>query len=369
MSTQFTVPIYQRKDGRDLRWTTLGLGRFTETQEGRSLVKMQRKLTDRLRKVIAAAEPVELEELQLHRGLRLERLHLDLTVKASGGSHHVAGTFPVVVEPRWLGGESRVWVAYHPDRQREWVAVPEHAALAEPVAAFFRAVWVGLEEEALEQLKTDSKDSLRSISFSAAPRCLTDELAERGERSSGRPQRAGDSVLAGIGADVTQRLIEERDAVAAPREPYRAQMEQLLGGRKRRPVLVVGPPGSGKSTIIEQWIRDLAIAEEYEIHHNLDRIHHVWRVSGKRLIAGMSQLGDWEQRCVDLLGECRKRRAILWVDDLHLFGRLGQTRDSDRSLADFFQAALARGELLVVGECTVDQAQRLDDDARSLSRV
>jgi len=367
MSTQFTVPIYQRKSGRGFEWTTVALGPFTDNQSGRSLVKMQRKLTERLRKRITAAAPAELEDLQLTRGLRLERLHLEITVRGSSGSSHVAGTFPVIREPRWLGEEHRVWILYHPQRQNEWIAVPEEASLEEPVTAFFRLRWAGLAEEDLDALKTNGKDSLRSISFSAVPRCLTDELGD--EPAGGRGKRSSGGVLAEIGVDTTQRLVEEGRPSGAPREPYRAQMDLLLGGRNRRPVIVVGPPGSGKSTVIEQWIRDLATGEEYEIHHNLDRIHHVWRISGKRLIAGMSRLGDWEQRCVDLLAECRKNRVILWVDDLHLFGRLGQTRDSDRSLANFFRAAVARGELIIVGECTVEQAQRLDDDAPSFSDV
>jgi hypothetical protein len=49
----------------------------------------------------------------------------------------------------------------------------------------------------------------------------------------------------------------------------------------------------------------------------------------------MSHLGQWEERCLALLDDARRRKGILWIEDLHLWGRLGQSRQSERSFADF----------------------------------
>jgi len=84
--------------------------------------------------------------------------------------------------------------------------------------------------------------------------------------------------------------------------------------------------------VIVQWIADRLAEDGYRIHKNLDRCHHVWRLSGKRLIAGMSYLGQWEERCLSVLEEARKRKGILWIEDLHLFGRLGQSRQSEHAI-------------------------------------
>src|SRR5262249_19290314 len=101
---------------------------------------------------------------------------------------------------------------------------------------------------------------------------------------------------------------------------------------------------------------------------NLDRVHHVWRISGKRLIAGMSYLGQWEERCLVLLQDARVN-GILWIDDLHLFGRLGQSRQSERSFPDFFRGPTRRGDVAVIAELTPEQHARLERDAPGLAEA
>src|SRR6185295_13517540 len=131
-------------------------------------------------------------------------------------------------------------------------------------------------------------------------------------------------------------------AIGTPRSPYREQLQLLLGGDRKQPTILVGPPGVGKTTLLYHAVHDLALAEGYEAHRNLDKLTEVWRISGKRIIAGMSYLGDWQKRANELLEEARRRRAILCFDDLHTLGRVGRTRDSETNLADFFRGPLER---------------------------
>ncbi|HEX3474401.1 MAG TPA: AAA family ATPase [Kofleriaceae bacterium] len=98
-------------------------------------------------------------------------------------------------------------------------------------------------------------------------------------------------------------------------------------------------------------------------------MHHVWRITGKRLIAGMSRLGEWEERCLAVLKDARRHDGILWIEDLHLFGRLGQSRQSERSFADFFRGPIRRGDLAVIAELTPEQHARLERDAPGLAEA
>src|SRR5205807_1408712 len=59
----------------------------------------------------------------------------------------------------------------------------------------------------------------------------------------------------------------------------------------------------------------------------------------------------------------------LWIEDLHLFGRLGQSRQSERALADLFRGPIARGHLAIVATVTPEQMQRLEDDAPALASL
>jgi ATP-dependent Clp protease ATP-binding subunit ClpA/ATP-dependent Clp protease ATP-binding subunit ClpC len=72
---------------------------------------------------------------------------------------------------------------------------------------------------------------------------------------------------------------------------------------------------------------------------------------------------------VAVLDEARKRRGILWIEDLHLFGRLGQSRQSERSFADFFRGPVRRGDVALVAEMTREQHARLERDAPGLAEA
>ena len=372
MAIHVTVPIYQQKRSGEISWTTLGLGPYNHSHRGGSAVKVQRKLVDKLRKALADADPADLELFQLSRGMELIFPRLELTLRGSQGRLRVSGIFPLVIEPRWTNADTRILLVYHPLRQMEWLAVEHAGDIQSKATLFFRNAWAELGETEIQSLHADAKDSLTSISFAASPRTLLSKLpSERDKeaRAGAGHGRDGGQVLAKIGVNQTLRAVEGTLPLGMPRPQYRQTMELLLGGQRKRPTVVVGPPGSGKTTVIHRWIADLLIEDQWEVHRDLDRIHNVWTISGKRIIAGMSMLGDWEQRCIDLLVEAKRKRAILVVEDLHLFGRLGQTRESDRNLAELFRGPVSRGELLMIGELTPERLQRLEDDAPSFAAL
>ena len=377
-----TIPIYQRKWAGALHWTTLGLGGHTAFRSGKSTTKLQQTLVEDLRKTIATLTPGDLEKFQFFRGTALHRSRLQLNLRLSGRRRKAAGLFPLIVEPRSFGGDGVVSVAYHPLRQAEWFVVNEDRSLEESATAYLNRAWAHLDTDAIEALKTERKDLLKTISFSVDPPSLLDRLPQLGkgvfddlsEEFPGAPKQAGvgggPKVLGHLGVNLTIRSIDRSLALGMPRAPYRDQLMLLASGADKRPILVVGPPGVGKSTIIFRWVRDLLEADQYEIHGNLDRIHQVWSISGKRIIAGMSYFGEWEQRCIELLEDTARRgRIVLLVEDLPAWGRIGRSRQSERNLAEFFRGPLARGEVAMIAECTPEQLQRLEDDAPSFAAL
>ena len=361
---QVTLAIYQRRERRRLRWVTLGLGALGVDRAGRGPARLRERLAGELRQKLANAPPAAFAALRYQRGLELRRVHLALTLRG-GGRRKVAGRYPLVLETHDAGGGRRMRVAYHPDRQEEWFAIDEDSPLELQAAAWFRKQWADLDEETLERLPVTGRDTLQIIHIDLRPVSPIDRI----DVDQDRPRREPEDVLAAVGVDLTLRAVEDRLTPGLPREPMRGRLQQLLAGERPRPTVLLGRPGSGRSTLLARLMLDRLDADDHPSHANLDRVHHFWSMSGQRLVAGQTHVGEWEGRCGDLLDQVRGARVVLVVEDLHAWGRVGQSRESARSLADFFRIPMARGEVVMVGEATCEQWERLQDEAPAFAAL
>ncbi len=371
----FLIPIYQRKIQGSVMW--VALGGIEESCEGRSPGKVRDRLTRALKREISELSAREAARLCAYRSMTLRRVALELTLKGAQ-RRQVSGKFPIIVEPRWANEEQQVLVCYHPLRPNEWFPCPHRDELKERATWYFREVWKQLSDVELDALKSDGRDVLKLISFDAQPKPLEHKLDEQGggvwsDLEADRKKKQGElvplTVLPKVGVDLTPRAIEGSLVTGRPRSPYRAQLRRLLAGDERRTAVLVGPPGCGKSTLIHQLVADLVEQDDYLSHLNLDRVHHVWRIAGKRLIAGMSHVGDWERRCGELLQELQGRKILLYVEDIAAFSRIGQSRDSQRSLADYFRGPIARGDVVMLAECTAEAWTQLQEQAPSFASL
>jgi ATP-dependent Clp protease ATP-binding subunit ClpC len=368
VKVSFNVGVFMERIGSDQRWTALVPPAHAVEVTGANEVKLRENLVDRLRGELGKAHPAIHEQFHLHAGTRLERVHVDVAAKLDGPTKRISGTFPIVCVPRWFDDETQRLVCFHPKHPSRWFAADDAAQVAELAPHFARHAWSDLVD-GIDAMKATGKERLGMVSFTAEPKSLLEDVKEKEGRQRASGSKSHERVLARLGVDLTAQAVNKSLAMGVPREPYRSQIARLLGGTRMRSTVLVGRPGVGKRTLLARWIGDRLEEDGFSLHRNLDRIHHVWRVSGKRIIAGMSYMGDWEKRCLAIADEARRYKAILWFDDLHLFGRIGQSRQSDRSLADFFRGPVQRGELTIVSALTPEQLQRLEDDAPALASL
>jgi ATP-dependent Clp protease ATP-binding subunit ClpC len=119
-------------------------------------------------------------------------------------------------------------------------------------------------------------------------------------------------------------------------------------------LLLVGEPGVGKTTLLVDAVRMVEALCEKKNQEDKDApagTHRFWLTAAGRLIAGMKYLGQWEDRCEQIIDELARLPGVLCVDRLLDLVRMGGTGPTD-SLAAFFMPYLQRGELRLVGECT-----------------
>ncbi|HVV86369.1 MAG TPA: AAA family ATPase [Kofleriaceae bacterium] len=358
----FSVAVYERRLEGRLTWWPLAAALGGGPLTGKSELRLREELTRRLRQVVRRLEPAEQELLEAVPGMRIHHVSLDVALGARGV--RAGGRFPFVCEPRWFDDDHQRLCVYHPAAPDDWFDARDTADVEALATHFVRKAWRALDQEAIDGRKAEGKDRVIVLELSAEPRTLLDQVRDQAKtRQKAGAARGARHTLAQLGVDQTARAIEGTLPVGVPRPALRAQLDRLLGGAEPRSTVLVGRPGSGRSTALARWVADRLEADGWSLHRSLDRVHRVWRLSGRRLIAGMQYFGDWEERCLDLATEAARTRAILWFDDLHLFGRLGVSRQSERSFADFFRGPVQRGELVIAATTTPEQLARLEADA------
>jgi ATP-dependent Clp protease ATP-binding subunit ClpC len=174
--------------------------------------------------------------------------------------------------------------------------------------------------------------------------------------SSGPPRRPGwheDEALenlAGVAEPLQARGRRIKYARACRRERDVADLaERIKTGRTC--VLLVGEPGVGKSTILADAARLLERREREERDGEGHARPRLWVTNALRLIAGMAYLGQWQERCEEVIRELSNTDGVLCVENLLELVRTGGSGPLD-GVASFLMPYLRRGELLMVAEST-----------------
>ena len=148
---------------------------------------------------------------------------------------------------------------------------------------------------------------------------------------------------------VATRLHDEAALAGPPivgAEETVARLDALLGGEPRHAVLLAGPERVGKTAALKAWLRGPGEGKR------------VYGTSGAQLVAGMSGLGQWQERVARVLAAAEELDAILYFDDLRdLFDRSRAGGGVD--LAGAIKPALEEGRVRVVGELTEEAADLL----------
>ena len=381
---RFSVRVVELPKDGQLVWVPVGFGSATPSlvAQGRDTAALRRSLVAALRKRCETLPPAALvRQLEGH---HFELVRARVRLSANDGSRRVRHdlVLPLFVERLTVAPEEDpLTIAYHPLRPSRWFPVPDDAAgeLKDRVGAaaerWLPELYADLDLEAQQELRAEGRARLRIVAFSAETPALVDRAPERGpfadlEVSAFRgdkPKRRsrGFGTIRKIGEDLSERAVDGTLPLGRPREPFRTTLLQLVGpgAAARRSVVLVGESGVGKTTMIQRLVADLIAHDGFESHGNLDRVTRVFRISGQRILAGMSFVGDWERRALAVLAEARAGNVMLVVDDLVDFGRLGRSRDGDRTLADLFRGAVASGEVTLVGECSPGAWARLEAEA------
>jgi ATP-dependent Clp protease ATP-binding subunit ClpA len=155
---------------------------------------------------------------------------------------------------------------------------------------------------------------------------------------------------------------DELDRVSL-REPEVAELTRLLRSDDRRPVLLLGPRGVGKTALVHETVfrRVARRKSAYRDRRNC------WLLAPQRLISGMSYVGQWENRLLAILREAKRRDHLLYFDELLGLFQAGVSACSSLNVAAVMKPYLERREVRVLGEITPEAYRVLREQDRGFA--
>ena len=171
------------------------------------------------------------------------------------------------------------------------------------------------------------------------------------------------SLVADMLAD---RSLRQQFRQAWERESELNQLTALLKNRRQN-ILLVGESGVGKTALLASAVRQLGRlpVKKQDAEESDPQTHPVekryWLTSGSRLIAGMKYLGQWEQRCEQIVEELSEFGGVLCIENLLGLVSAGGNEPT-ASVASFLLPFVQRGELSLIAECSpteLDACRRL----------
>ncbi len=167
------------------------------------------------------------------------------------------------------------------------------------------------------------------------------------------------------GIDLTQLAKEGRIDPVIGREDEIRRIIQILSRRTKNNPVLLGDPGTGKTTVVEGLARRIM---EGDVPEN---------IKGKRLIAldlsamvaGAMYRGQFEERLKNFIKQVVESdgEIIVFIDELHMIVGAGNS-EGQMDVSNMIKPEMARGRMKLIGATTLKEYQKYIEKDAALER-
>ena len=196
---------------------------------------------------------------------------------------------------------------------------------------------------------------------------LTDLRALMGDD----PEFKGEHEIRKVAYDLNQ-LHPDRLRLALVPDERVALLHRALYEPPPIPTALIGPPGSGKTTLVHSAISQYLHHVRQDFGTDPEPGIKVWHLDPTRIVSGMSIIGHWQRRMEAILGYLvtrrkelnRKRPDALFLDNPVALTQVGRYSGGNLSASDLMRPWLERRAFPVVVEATPEEWKKLEERDR-----
>jgi ATP-dependent Clp protease ATP-binding subunit ClpC len=185
--------------------------------------------------------------------------------------------------------------------------------------------------------------------------------------SQGQSQRGTSTrtpTLDQLGIDLTAASRAGKLDPVIGRSTELARVIQILSRRTKNNPVLIGPPGVGKTAIVEALAHHVVAGDTPESLSN----KRVVTLDMGSLVAGTKYRGEFEERLKKVIEEIKTAgNCILFIDEMHTMVGAGAAEGAVDA-ANILKPSLARGELQCIGATTLDDYRKYVERDPALER-
>jgi ATP-dependent Clp protease ATP-binding subunit ClpA len=218
-------------------------------------------------------------------------------------------------------------------------------------------------KESLEKISAIYKENLEKIS--AKIKKITDGLSATNEEgveklSVTEKDSSHSAMQLDIGINLVEKYKKKSSAISIHgRESEFEQLKIAVGKAETPNAILVGPPGCGKTTLVEAWAQEIAQNND---PNYLFKETQIISISASDIVGGASYVGILEKRVNQLIEYGRRNpNVIYFIDELHSIMHDGSS--SSNGIPNMLKKALSDGDIRMIGCTTNEEFELIKDDS------